>query len=165
MAKPTPLSERPRGDKEGIPFPIADNITVPEGAKGIHNLYCPDFDECGFYTVSPYTADEWKTLGREDKYLCPLCKSEMQSEIIQMPMRVTDRVPVANMDEAPVGLLGKGRHERWDYSGGAGYYNRKVINKGVRDEKAWEKMESWAKKGGSSAMASERAEEKALEAD
>lgn len=163
-SKPTPLSERPRGDAEGVPFPIADNITVPEGAKGIHNLYCPDFDECGFYTVSPYTAEQWEELGRKDKYLCPLCETHMESEVIQMPMRVTDRVPVAPMDEDPAGLLGKGRHERWDFSGGAGYYNRKIINKGERDEKAWQKMEKWAK-GGSSVMASERAEEKAAEAD
>jgi hypothetical protein len=162
--RPSPLADRKRGDAEGVPFPIAEPITVPEGAKGIHNLFCPQLEECGFYTVSPYTVDEWDQLGREDKTLCPLCNTRMESELIKMPMRVTDKIPIAAMDNDPTGLLGKGRHARWDYSGGAGYYNRKVINKGERDQKAWQKMEQWAK-GGSTAMASERAEDLANQQD
>jgi len=157
MAKPRPLEERDRAPEDGVPFPLADNIVVPEGAKGIHNVFCLDLEGCGFYTVSPYTVEQWKELDRPDKYSCPLCAGEMDNEIIKMPMRVTDRVPVASMDGDPMGLLGKGRHERWDFSGGAGYYNRKVINKGERDAEAWKKMEKWAQ-GGSAAeeMASER---------
>lgn len=144
-----PLKERARGTDQGIPFPIADPITLPDEARGIHNVFCPA-EGCGFYTVSPYTVDQWEQLGRLDKVACPLCQSRMSNEIISMPMRVTDKIPVAGMVGDPQGLLGKGRHERWDFGGGAGYYNRIIINKGERDTKAWEKMQAWAK-GGSAA--------------
>lgn len=149
VKRPPPLGERERSVEDGVPFPQAAPITVPEGAKGIHNLYCLTTD-CGFYTVSPYTAAEWRELGRDDKFLCPVCESDLQDEKIKMPMRVTDRIPVIDMTTDVEGLLGKGRHARWDYEGGAGYYNRMVINKGARDERAWKKMEQWAA-GGSTA--------------
>lgn len=160
--KRTPLKDRDRATDQGIPFPTAPPITVPDGASGIHNVFCPN-EGCGFYTVSPYTVDQWEQLGRMDKVACPICQSRMSNEIIAMPMRVTDKVPVATMVGDPAGLLGKGRHERWDFGGGAGYYNRVIINKRERDNKAWEKMEAWAK-GGSAADVVESAQTKAADA-
>lgn len=141
-----PLKERERGTDEGVPFPIAPPIVIPDGASGIHNVFCQT-EGCGFYTVSPYTVDQWESIGREDKVYCPLCEARMANDLIKMPMRVTDKVPVASMEGTPLSLLGKERHERWDFGGGAGYYNRKVINQGERDAKAWEKMSAWASGG------------------
>lgn len=157
-----PLKERERGSVEtdGIPFPKADPITLPDEAKGIHNVFC-SADKCGFYTVSPYTVDQWESIGRTDKVFCPLCGNRMSNELIAMPMRVTDKVPVAPMIGDPTGLLGKGRHERWDFGGGAGYYNRIVVNKGERDEKAWEKMQAWAKGGSATDVEPARISEEA----
>lgn len=161
-----PLAQRPKiiETPDGHAFPGAEPITVPDGASGIHNLFCPNIINCGFYTVSPYTTAQWEEIGRMDKVACPLCHSRMSDEIIKMPMRVTDKIPVATMVGEAAGLLGKGRHERWDFGGGAGYYNRKIINKGERDAKAWEKMDAWAK-GGSATDVNTGALEKETDPD